>query len=116
MVVRLDLERDREAVAEVEDARVLARPLEDALAGRGQTAQERRRVLVAAVLGPEEREDRELEVVRVAAEKLPDSIRLPVGEAEGAMERLFRDLRQVIQSSRGSGGPTSSGGRSTPSD
>ena len=33
MVVRLDLERDRGAVAEVEDSRVLARALEDALAG-----------------------------------------------------------------------------------
>jgi hypothetical protein len=97
--VRLDLERDREAVAEVEHARVLARPLEDALAGRGQAAKERGGVLVPAVLRPEEREDGELEVVRVAAEKLPDSIRLPVGETEGAMERLFRYLRQVIQSS-----------------
>jgi hypothetical protein len=56
-------------------------------------------VLVPAVLGPQEREDRELEVVRIAAEKLPDSVGLPVGETEGAMERLFRYLRQVIQSS-----------------
>jgi hypothetical protein len=58
-------------------------------------------VLVAAVLRPEEREDRELEVVRVAAEKLPDSIRFPVGETERAMERLFRYLRQAIQCNRG---------------
>jgi hypothetical protein len=36
VVVRLDLERDRGAVAEVENARVLARALEDALAGRGE--------------------------------------------------------------------------------
>ena len=62
-----------------------------------------RRVLVAAVLGPEEREDGELEVVRVAAEELPDSIRLPVGETEGAVERLFRNLRQVMHRNRGWG-------------
>jgi hypothetical protein len=31
VIVRLDLERDRLAVAEVDDARVLARPLQDTL-------------------------------------------------------------------------------------
>jgi hypothetical protein len=51
------------------------------------------------VLRPEERENGELEVVRVAAEKLPDSFRLPVGQTEGAVERLLSDLRQAIQSS-----------------
>jgi hypothetical protein len=54
-------------------------------------------MLVAAVLRPEQREDRQLEVVRVAAEELPDSIRLPVGETESTVERLFGDRRQVIQ-------------------
>jgi len=72
VVVRLDLERHRDAVAEVEDARVLARPLQDALALRGQPLEERRRMLVPAVLGPEEREDGELEVVRIAAQELLD--------------------------------------------
>jgi len=62
-------------------------------------------VLVAAVLRPEEREDGELEVVRVAAQELPDSIRFAVGQPEGAMERLFCDFRQVVQSIRGSGAP-----------
>ena len=63
VVVALDLERDREAVAEVEDTRVLARPLQHALPLARQPLQQERRVLVAAVLRPEEREDRELEVV-----------------------------------------------------
>ena len=99
MVVALDLERDRLAFAEVDHARVLARPLKDALAARGQPPQQERGVLVAAVLRPEEREDGELEVVRVAAEKLADSFRLPVGETKGAVERLLSDLRQAIQSS-----------------
>ena len=102
VVVRLALERDGEAVAEVEDARVLAGALEDALARRGQPLQERGRMLVAAVLRPEQREDGELEVVRLAAQKLLDTACFPVGETECAMERLFRDLRQVPQSSRGS--------------
>jgi len=105
MVVRLDLERDREPVAEVEHTCVLAGALQNALAGRGQTPKQRRRMLVPAVLRPEEREDGELEVVRVAAEELPDSFRLPVGETEGPVERLFRNLRQVIQSNPGNRRP-----------
>jgi hypothetical protein len=58
-------------------------------------------VLVAAVFRPEQREDGELEVVRVAVEELPDAVVLAVGEAERPVERLFRDGRQVQQSSRG---------------
>jgi hypothetical protein len=56
-------------------------------------------MLVAAVLRPEEREDGELEVVRLAAEQLLDTVELPVGQPEGTMERLFGDPRQVLQSS-----------------
>jgi hypothetical protein len=94
MIVRLDLERDRLALAEVDHAGVLARPLEHALTRRRQTLQERRRVLVAAMLGPQQREDRELEVVRLAFEKTPDPLELAVGEPERAVQRLFRNLRQ----------------------
>jgi hypothetical protein len=62
-------------------------------------------MLVAAVLGPEEREDRELEVVRVAAEQLPDTVRFPVRQTKGAVQRLMGgQLRQVIQSNRRCGG------------
>jgi len=60
-------------------------------------------VLVPAVLRPEEREDRELEVVRLALEQLLDTIEFPVGQAEGAVERLFGDPRQRIESSPGAG-------------
>jgi hypothetical protein len=56
-------------------------------------------VLVAAVLRPEEGEDGELEVVRLASQQLVDSVELPVGQPEGAMERLFRDGRQRPESS-----------------
>jgi len=63
-------------------------------------------VLVAAVLGPEQREDGELEVFRLALEQLTDSPVLGVGKTESAMERLFRDPRQVPESIREFGGPT----------
>ena len=52
-------------------------------------------MLVAAVLRPEQREDGELEVVRLALHQLPDTVELPVGQPEGTVERLFRDLRQA---------------------
>ena len=92
VVVRLDLEGDRLAVAEVEHAGVLARPLEHALALAREPLQQQGRVLVAAVLRPEQREDRQLEVVRVASHQPADTVELPVREAERAVER-FRDLR-----------------------
>jgi hypothetical protein len=47
-------------------------------------------VLVATVLRPEEREDRQLEVVGVAPEERADLLELPVREAKCAMERRIR--------------------------
>jgi hypothetical protein len=46
------------------------------------------------MLRPEQREDGELEVVRLAVEQVADTFELPVGEAEGAVKRLFCDPRQ----------------------
>jgi hypothetical protein len=64
-------------------------------------------VLVAAVLRPEQREDGELEVVRVAAEEVADAVELPVGETERPVERLFRNLRQAtIVAGKADGDPT----------
>jgi hypothetical protein len=57
-------------------------------------------MLVAAVLGPEEREDRKLEVIRLPAEQDADSPELAVRQPEGAMKRLFRYRRQNVESSR----------------
>ena len=51
-------------------------------------------MLVAAMLRPEEREDRELEVVRLATRQVVDTFELPVREAEQAMEVLFGDCAQ----------------------
>ncbi len=53
-------------------------------------------MLVAAVLRPEQREHGELEVVRVAREQRADSLVLPVGEAECAMERRIRRGAQRV--------------------
>jgi hypothetical protein len=106
MVVALDLERHCQTLSEVDHAGVLPGSLQDALAGRRQPFQQRRGVLVAAVLGPEQREDRQLEVVRVAAQKLPNSVELPVGETERAVERLFRDRAQRQECRRETGQPS----------
>jgi hypothetical protein len=51
-------------------------------------------VLVAAVLRPEQGEDGQLEVVRLAAEQLSDSVELPVVETERPVQRLFGDRGQ----------------------
>jgi len=61
-------------------------------------------VLVTAVLGPEQREDRELEVVREPAEQVADTVELAVGKPEAAME-WFRDRAQGSSVSAVSVGP-----------
>jgi hypothetical protein len=62
-------------------------------------------MLVAAVLRPEQREDGELEVVRLPLEQLADAVELRVGQTERPMEGLFRDLRQrAIVSGKDDGG------------
>ena len=105
VVVALGLEGHREPVAEVEHAGVLARPLQHARAAARQPLQEQRRVLVAAVLRPEEREDGELEVVRLALQQLLDTRVLPVREAELAVEWLFRDGAQDVSLAAAPTGP-----------
>ena len=87
MVVRFELERDGQPVADRHDARVLAGPRHDALAAGRQRAQQRPGALVRAVLAPHDAEHRELEVVRVAAEPLTDRVQLLVGEPERPMQR-----------------------------
>jgi hypothetical protein len=60
-------------------------------------------VLVAAVLRPEQREDRELEVVRLPLEQVADTVELLVPEAEGAVQRLLDDPRQESENRRPDG-------------
>ena len=62
-------------------------------------------MLVAAVLGPEQGENRELEMVRVSAEQLSDSLRFLVGQTEGAVQGLMSgQLRQMIECNERRGG------------
>lgn len=51
-------------------------------------------MLIATVLRPKQREDGELEAVHLAPEQDADTLQLPVGEAEGTVQRLFRDCCQ----------------------
>ena len=85
VVVRLDLERDRVPAADVDRAGVLARAHQHARPLGGQPAEELARVLVGAVLGPQQGEHRELDLVRVALEQLADALVLGVGEPELAV-------------------------------
>jgi hypothetical protein len=64
-------------------------------------------VLVAAVLGPEQREDGELEVIRLALEQVDDTAELSVRQTESPMQRdvvdrLFRDRVQAASVSAAS--------------
>jgi hypothetical protein len=52
------------------------------------------------VLRPQEREDGELEVVRLAAEQVADTFELPAGKPEGEVKRLFRDPLQEFECNR----------------
>ncbi len=103
MIVALGLEGDREPVAEIDDACVLSRALEDVRPLARQSSEKECGVLVAAVLRPEQREHRQLEVVGLAVEERDDTCELPVREAELTMERLFRDRAQGASLTEASG-------------
>ena len=74
MVVALHLEHDREPVADIDDAGVLARPLDHPGRLGRQRAQMDPRRLVRAVLVPHGREDAELGEGRRAADQLQDAL------------------------------------------
>ena len=74
VVVALDLEDHREAVADRDRAGVLARALQDARPARRQLAQHGARALVAAVLRPHDREDAELDEVGRAADRRAEAL------------------------------------------
>ena len=83
VVVRLDLEDDGEPAADVDDARVLlARLHAHGLAGGGEAAQERLRVLVAAVLAPERAEQPQLDAVGLAFNHADDEVVLLTREGD----------------------------------
>ena len=73
MIVRLDLEGAGPAVADVDDAGVLARPLHYAAAVRWQAPQVNARRLVGAMLAVHHAEDAELGQAGLAAQRLQDA-------------------------------------------
>ena len=74
VVVALHLEDGDEPVADIDDAGVLARPLDDHRAGGRQRAQPFLRALVGAVLVPHGGEDAELGQRRLAADQVEDAL------------------------------------------
>ena len=85
VVVGLDLEGDRVAVADGDGAGVLARPHHHPLALGRQPFQQFARVLVGAVLGPEQAEHRQLDVVRLPPQLRDDQLVLGVGQSQLAV-------------------------------
>ncbi len=59
MIVRLDFEGDCKAVSDIDDARVLARPLQDVLTFGGQLFQMNTGTLVGAVFAPHDAKNAE---------------------------------------------------------
>src|SRR5271157_2136836 len=74
MIVRLDLEGAGPAIADVNDARVLARPLYHAAAVRREPLQVHSRRLVGAVLAPHHAEDAQLGERRLAPERFQNAV------------------------------------------
>src|SRR5579875_124428 len=68
VVVRFDLEGDDVAIADIDDARVFARPLHHELAARGQLLQVQAGTFIGAVLAPHHAEYAQLRVAGFAAE------------------------------------------------
>ena len=74
MIVRFDLERDRVSAADVDDARVLARPHQHAIALGRQLLQMDARALIRAVLAPHHREDAGFGFVGFALQDRPNFV------------------------------------------
>jgi len=74
MIVALHLEHASEPIADVDDAGVLARPLDHMRPRRRQTAQVHFGRLVRAVLVPHRREDAELGQRRLAPNQIEDAL------------------------------------------
>ena len=74
VIVALDLERDRPAVADIDHAGVFfARPNENVRAGRRKFLQFAPRIFVGAMLAPHDRENPQLGEIRFAAENFLDA-------------------------------------------
>src|SRR4029453_12172764 len=86
MVVRFNLERDGEAISNVNDAGVFSRALKDGRAFGRQASQVDARTLIAAVLGPHHAEDAKLGEGRLALQDADDAL------VFGVCESVLREL------------------------
>ena len=106
VVVALHLEHDGEAVADVDDAGIFARPLDHPRRIGRQRAQMDFRGFVRAVLVPHRREDAELGEGRRAADQLEDArvfvgLEAVLGNQLGGDRRLCGIMRQRAVTFRG---------------
>src|SRR5579864_314301 len=93
MVVRFDLERTGPAIANIDDARVLARSLQHEFTAGGQSLQVHARRFIGAVLAPHHAEDAEFGERGLApAEQLLDLFVL-VGSKAVLPDGLRRECR-----------------------
>src|SRR2546428_3102397 len=90
MVVRLHLEHDRQAFADVDRAGVFAGTLQHTRTARRQVPQQLARVLVAAMLAPHRAEHPKLDQVRLATEVTDDLFVFGGEKAEGAERSRVR--------------------------
>src|SRR5262245_21379604 len=81
MIVRFDLEGNGETIADIDDSRILPRPLKHCRPPRRQAPQMHARTLVTAVLAPHDAEDADLRQVRLASENLDDPLIFAVGQS-----------------------------------
>ncbi len=107
VVVRFDLERDRQPVPDAQNAGVVAHPGHHSAALGRQGLEQRLGALVRAVLAPHHAEHGQLGVVGLPAELLADDLQLVVGDAELAMQgewRLRRHRLDAFGCGRSAGG------------
>ena len=97
VVVRLDLKGADQAVANVYSAGVLARPHNYRWPFGWQRHEQLLRMLIGAVLAPQQRVHRQLNLVRWAALLLADELVLSLGQAE---RDCVLQLRQLLRHAR----------------
>jgi hypothetical protein len=96
VVVALDAQCRGDAVADIDDAGVLARADEHPLGLGGQPLQVDPRGLVRAVLGPHDRVHRQLEVVGRSSQDVGDLLGLVVGQPQCSVDRAFRGRLRCV--------------------
>src|SRR2546423_1889718 len=96
MIVRLDLECDRESIADIDNAGILAGTLQHRRTLRRQPAQMDARTLVAAVFAPHHTENSELRQRRLAFQDRDDLLVFAVGDS--VLLKQFFSNHQIFTS------------------